>query len=55
MLARYPTIFDEHRHELGAAAETERSARSAKRKNEQVVASLDTEQVGIQAGVLVNQ
>ena len=55
VLARYPTIFDEHRRELRAAAETERSVRSAKRKNEQVVASLDTEQVGIQAGVLVNQ
>src|SRR4030095_10204871 len=48
-------IFDEHRRELRAAAETERSVRSAKRKNEQVVASLDTELVGIQTGVLVNQ
>jgi hypothetical protein len=55
VLTRYPTIFVDQCRELKAAAQLERSIRSAKKRSEQVAASLDTEQSGIQAGVMVNQ
>jgi hypothetical protein len=55
VLTKYPSIFTDDRCKLKAAERVERSIRSVKRKSEQVVANLVTEQVGIQAGILVNQ
>ena len=55
MLTKYPSIFTDDRCKLKAAEQVERSIRSVKRKSEQVAANLVTEQVGIQAGILVNQ
>jgi hypothetical protein len=52
---KYPGIFAEEKRQLKAAERTERAVRTVKRKSEQVICNLASENIGIQAGVLVNQ
>ena len=55
VVKKYPDVFAEQKQELKAAEQTERTMRTVKRKSEQVISSLASEQIGIQAGVLVKQ
>jgi hypothetical protein len=50
---KFPDIFAEQKQELKAAERTERTVRTVKRKNEQVISNPASEQIGIQAGELV--